>query len=108
MILPTNTRLRACLLWTLVVTLVAEAVTLSMRFGTGLTATEFNRTAPLLLQIHHMFWSIPVLLPLVFLWKRPHISGTLVGVAFGFIISDLAHHFVVLPITVGHTGWHWP
>jgi len=108
MTLPTNTRLRACLLWTSAVTLVVEAVTLFMRFGTGFTVTEFNKTAPLLLQIHHMFWSIPVLLPLFVLWRRPHLSGALLGVAIGFIVSDLAHHFVVLPITVGHTGWHWP
>ena len=29
-----------------------------------MSATEFNATAPLLLQIHHMFWSVPLLLVL--------------------------------------------
>jgi hypothetical protein len=28
--------------------------------------------------------------------------------ALGFVISDLLHHVIVLPLTVGTTGWHWP
>ncbi len=30
------------------------------------------------------------------------------GIAAGLVLSDLVHHFVVLPLWVGNTGWHWP
>ena len=53
-------RLKTTIAWTIAITLVVEAVTLYLRFGRGETATEFNKTAPLLLQIHHMFWSVPL------------------------------------------------
>ena len=55
-----------------------------------------------------MFWSIPLLAVVPFVWRRPKLSGALLGVSFGLILSDLAHHFIVLPLTVGNTGWHWP
>jgi hypothetical protein len=32
----------------------------------------------------------------------------MIGIAGGLILSDLLHHFVVLPLWVGNTGWHWP
>lgn len=89
-------------------TLITEAVTLYLRFGLGATAAEFNRTAPLVLQVHHMFWSIPLLLAARACRQRPKLSGALLGAAGGFIVSDLLHHFVVLPLMVGNTGWHWP
>jgi hypothetical protein len=87
---------------------LVEGVTLYLRFARGLAAGEFNATAPWLLQIHHMFWSIPlfVLAPLV--WRFPRVSGAMGGVGCGFVLSDLAHHFLILPLIVGNTGWHWP
>lgn len=95
--------------WGLSVTVGVELVTIYLRFRTGgISATEFNRTAPLLLQIHHMFWSVPLLAVLPLVWKRPRFSGALLGISIGLVFSDLAHHFVVLPLTVGNTGWHWP
>lgn len=103
-----STRFKVAVISTAVVTLVVEVVTLYLRFGRGQTATEFNKTAPLLLQIHHMFWSVPLLAVLPFVWRRPRASGTLLGIALGFVISDLLHHCVVLPLTVGNMGWHWP
>ena len=55
-----------------------------------------------------MFYSIPLLLVVPFLWGKPGLSGALLGIALGLILSDLSHHFLVLPLTVGNTGWHWP
>jgi hypothetical protein len=101
-------RLRSVVFWCLATTVVAEAITLWLRFGRGMEATEFNRTAPLLLQIHHMFWSLPLLAVLPLFLRRPRIAAGLLGIALGLILSDLMHHFVLLPITVGNTGWHWP
>lgn len=89
-------------------TVLVETVTLYLRFRSGITATDFNKTAPLLLQIHHMFWSLPLLLVVPFVWRKPMLSGTLAGIALGFILSDLLHHLVILPLTVGNMGWHWP
>jgi hypothetical protein len=103
-----SARLRLTIIWTVAITLIVEAVTLYLRFGRGETATEFNKTAPLLLQIHHMFWSVPLFLVLPFVWRRPRLSGVLLGIALGFVISDVLHHCVVLPLTVGNMGWHWP
>jgi hypothetical protein len=101
-------RSKATIIWTIAITLVVEAVTLYLRFAQGQTATEFRTTAPLLLQIHHMFWSVPLFLVLPFVWQKPRCSGILLGVALGFVISDLLHHGIVLPLTVGNMGWHWP
>jgi hypothetical protein len=24
------------------------------------------------------------------------------------VVSDVVHHVIVLPLTVGNMGWHWP
>jgi hypothetical protein len=103
-----QTRRRIIIIWAVVSTILIEAVTVYLRFNGGISATEYNQTAPLLMQIHHMFWSVPLLLLVPLLWPRPRLSGALLGLALGFILSDLLHHFVVLPLTVGNTGWHWP
>ena len=55
-----------------------------------------------------MFWSLPLLAIVALVWRKPRLSGALLGIACGLILSDLAHHFLVLPLTVGNTGWHWP
>jgi hypothetical protein len=104
-----DARQRAIVVWTIGVAVLVEAVTIALRFGGGVNATEFNAAAPpLLLQIHHMFWSIPLLAIVPFVWRRPKLSGRLLGISFGLILSDLTHHFIVLPLVVGNTGWHWP
>jgi hypothetical protein len=103
-----TTRRRSFLAWAIVTTLLAEGVTLYLRFKTGLSAVEFNETAPLVLQIHHMFWSIPLFLVAPLVWRFPRTSGAILGIGCGLVLSDLAHHFLVLPLTVGNTGWHWP
>ncbi|REJ88137.1 MAG: hypothetical protein DWQ34_12085 [Planctomycetota bacterium] len=79
--------------WAAGVTVLTEAVTLQLRFGQGRTAVEFNKTAPLLLQIHHMFWAVPLFMLLPLCWRKPRLSGSLLGIGIGFILSDLAHHF---------------
>jgi hypothetical protein len=103
-----TTRRSYVIRWTIASTLLVEAVTIYLRFRSGIHAAEFNKTAPLLLQIHHMFWSIPLLAAVPLVWRKPRLSGAMVGIAVGLILSDLLHHFVVLPLTVGNTGWHWP
>lgn len=101
-------RLALVLATSVVCTILTELVTLWLRFGLGATAAEFNRTAPLVLQVHHMFWSIPLLLLAAISGQRPRTNDLFRGIAAGLVASDLLHHFVVLPLTVGNTGWHWP
>jgi len=55
-----------------------------------------------------MFWSVPLLLIVPLVWRKTRLSGTLLGIAAGLILSDLLHHFLVLPLTMGNTSWHWP
>ena len=100
------TRYRHVVGWTLGITVLVEGVTLYLRFATGVAATEFNATAPLLLQIHHMFWCIPLFLAAPICWRLPRASSAMIGC--GFVLSDLAHHLIVLPLTAGNMGWHWP
>ena len=100
---------RHLLLFSVLVTVGFELLTLVVRFGSGVSAVEFNKTAPLLMQIHHMFWSVPLFLVAPFTLKRlPRLTGAVIGTGVGFILSDLVHHFIVLPILVGDSGWHWP
>jgi len=101
-------RYRAFIAWTLAATAIGEGVTLYLRFAAHVTAVQFNATAPLILQIHHMFWSIPLFLLAPLLLRFPRTSGAILGIACGLVLSDLIHQFVILPLTVGNTGWHWP
>jgi hypothetical protein len=86
----------------------AETWTLAVRFGGNVTAVEFNRTAPLILQIHHLFWAIPLIAGAGLFRSRPCVVRWLCVAAIACVASDLAHHFVVLPVIAGETGWHWP
>ncbi|MBI3722999.1 hypothetical protein HY251_03450 [bacterium] len=55
-----------------------------------------------------MFWAVPLLVLVPFMRRRPAACTWLLALSLGCVASDLAHHFVVLPIAVGNTGWHWP
>jgi len=103
-----TTRKRVAVLWMLAITLVGEGITAYLRFRSGIDAVEFNATAPLLLQIHHMFWSVPFFLAAPFVGRFPRLCPALLGIGCGLVLSDMIHHFVVLPLTVGNIGWHWP
>jgi hypothetical protein len=90
-------------------TLAIEVATILARVLSGKSAAEFNASVnpPILLKMHHMFWACPLVL-LALAARRSKAAPVLLAVAVGLIASDLAHHFVVLPLWVGNTGWHWP
>jgi hypothetical protein len=92
----------------IVFTVLFEAITCALRFGGRVSAEEFNQSVPLLLQIHHMFWSLPIFVVAWLVRRRPRVCTVLVAIGIACITSDLMHHFIVLPLTVGNTGWHWP
>ena len=86
-----------------------EFATIAARIIYGQSAAEYIAASkpPLLLEIHHMFWAAPFLLTgLVAAGRRT--SAVMWSLSLGLIASDLMHHFVVLPLWVGNTGWHWP
>jgi hypothetical protein len=87
---------------------IGEAVTLAVRFGLNVAAEEFNKTAPLVLQIHHMFWAIPLVAVAGLARSWPRVASWLCALALACVVSDLVHHFVVMPILAGETAWHWP
>lgn len=96
--------------WCLVVTIAAELITIGCRIYFGQSAAAFNAAVdpPLIVKMHHMFWAIPmVLVGFVFL-NKPNVAHSILGASAGLVLSDLVHHFVVLPLWVGNTGWHWP
>ncbi len=90
-------------------TAALELATILARLLAGQSAAEFNRTAnpSLVVKMHHLFWALPVGLIALGLRER-RAAPVLWGLALGLLASDLAHHFVVLPLWVGNTGWHWP
>ena len=92
----------------MLVAVLMEAITIGVRFAGHVSAVEFNRAAPLALQIHHMFWAIPITGLAMFVRTHERLTMWLGAIAIGCVASDLSHHFIVLPLLVGNTGWHWP
>lgn len=86
-----------------------ELVTIALRIIYGQSAAEHIAAThpPLLLQLHHMFWAVPFVIVGLVVSDRG-CSMAMWSISLGLIISDLSHHFLVLPLWVGNTGWHWP
>jgi thiosulfate reductase cytochrome b subunit len=89
-------------------TVIGEALALGARFGLGVSAEDFNKSARLLLQVHHMFWAIPLVVVAGVARAWPRVVSWLSALALACVASDLIHHFVVMPILAGETAWHWP
>lgn len=99
--------MRTFWLWCLVMTVVGELITVAARIGAGAPATEIlSPNTHVLIRMHHMFWAVPFVIVAFFVGKLAR--NRLLGIAAGLVLSDLMHHFVVLPLWVGNTGWHWP
>jgi hypothetical protein len=97
------------LIWAIALSALFELITIGARLGTGISASEFNASdPPLLLQIHHAFWSLPFLLALPIVWRWERLRMPVAAIAIALILSDALHHLIVLPLWVGNTGWHWP
>jgi len=101
---------RAVLVRGAVLTVLMEGVTLLVRFGLGLSAAEYIERSdpPLLLQIHHLFWAVPLLAVAALRRFRGRAAQWLLAAALACVASDLLHHLVFLPLLTGETGWHWP
>ena len=96
--------------WCAVVTLIGEAITIVARLVSGTSAAEHiaETNPPLVLQVHHMFWAVPLLIAAALIRRNRLLRCRVAGFALGVALSDLMHHFIVLPLWVGNIGWHWP
>ncbi len=96
--------LTALLLWTAGATLAFEAITCLGRFGFGFRSREI---APLYkrctfgVRIHHGYVGAAAVPPTFLVGMEPALQVALGAAAGGLILSDLLHHFVVLPILTG-------
>lgn len=94
----------SALRWGLVLAAVIELVTVFLRFGLGLQSTRdtgFVQHLTLGLRIHHGYVGVVLLL---FAWRMqlrwPGVVNLFLVIGVGLVLSDLAHHFLVLwPIT---------
>ena len=95
---------------TLALTTLFELLTILGRILSGGSAEEWiaANNPPLLVSMHHMFWAVPVFLLAGAAGRYPRASRFLWACGVALILSDLSHHFAVLPLWVGNTGWHWP
>ncbi|MHC4742573.1 MAG: hypothetical protein ACYS8Z_11715 [Planctomycetota bacterium] len=93
-----------------ILTVVFELVTIVIRLVIGGSAEQYieQNDPHILIQIHHMFWAVPFLIAGAVCIKRTRARRVLLSISLALILSDLAHHFLVLPLWTGSTGWHWP
>jgi hypothetical protein len=103
-----NPRWHIAFYWTIGVTVLVEAITAALRFSTGKSVTEFSGNWPIWLRTHHMFWGVAVIVASFVAWKTHRWWGAFIGIGLGLVLSDAIHHLIVLPLTVGNMGWHWP
>ena len=91
---------RANLLWTLLLAIVMESVTCFFRFGFGLQSsrdTSFLSELTFGIRVHHGYLGILVVLVAFCLPSRyPSTKDWLVRIGIAMVLSDLAHHFLVL------------
>ena len=93
---------RRDLLWILALTALFEAVTCLFRFGLGLQSTKdtgFLKTLTFGLRIHHGYIGV-LMLGVAGLMPANNLRAWVVRIGAALVLSDLAHHFLVLwPIT---------
>jgi hypothetical protein len=97
------------MLWTLAALAVAwtvgfELLTCVFRFGIGLRSKVYAnryRRYTLGIRVHHAYFAAVVLPAAYGVPMEPWMRDILVAAAAGLVLSDLVHHFVVLPILTG-------
>lgn len=85
-------------------TLAFEFLTCVGRFGLGFRSREIApryKKFTFGIRIHHGYVGAAVLPPGLLAEGSPLVQLALLGLAGGLILSDLLHHFVVLPLLTG-------
>ncbi len=81
-----------------------ELLTCVCRFGFGLRSkvyAERYRRYTLGVRVHHAYFAALVLPAALMVPMEAWLQRALVAAALGLVLSDLLHHFVVLPILTG-------
>jgi hypothetical protein len=92
------------ILLTLATTVVFEVLTCAGRFFLGLRSCEIApryKRYTLGVRIHHGYVGAAAVPPSLLVSSDPVFSPIFLAVAGGLILSDLVHHFLVLPLTTG-------
>lgn len=92
------------ILLTLATTVAFEVFTCAARFFLGLRSREIApryKRYTLGVRIHHGYVGAVAVPPSFLVSSDPVFSPMLMAVAAGLILSDLVHHFLVLPLTTG-------
>ncbi|MBM3321496.1 MAG: hypothetical protein FJY73_12555 [Candidatus Eisenbacteria bacterium] len=95
--------------WGLLLALAIEIATSVLRFGFGMKATEstaFLAGYTAGLRIHHGYVGVALLLVSFALADPAWRKGALVA-GIGLVVSDLAHHFLVLWLLTGHHEFYF-
>mgnify|MGYP000605791933 CR=1 FL=1 len=87
-------------------TLLIEALTIAGRFGLGLQAANPHfvvKACTFGLRVHHSYLGVICLLAAICLRKKLALRDLALALGGALLVSDLAHHFLVLwPITGHH------
>lgn len=103
---PGLTDNRRLILWSLLLTVLFEALTCLLRFGFQMESTA--ETASIIglltagMRIHHSYPGLVIILLSCWQWdcrRRPAFFLLATGIAL--FVSDLIHHFIILWIVVG-------
>lgn len=89
--------------WCLILAIAIEGITCLLRFSLQLEATRdtcFLSALTFGLRIHHCYLGLAVGIAGVFLAREDALNWWLI-VGAAFVLSDLAHHFVVLWLVTG-------
>jgi hypothetical protein len=92
------------ILLTLATTVAFEVLTCAGRFFLGLRSCEIApryKRYTLGVRIHHGYVGAVAMPPSFMVSSDPVFSPVLLAVAAGLVLSDLVHHFVVLPLITG-------
>ena len=92
------------ILLTLATTVVFEVLTCAGRFFRGLRACASaprSKRYTLGVHSHHGYVGAVAVPPSLLVSSDPLFSPIFLAVAGGLILSDLVHHFLVLPLTTG-------
>ena len=102
---------RQVILYSAVLTVLIEAVTVLFRFGLHLESTR--DTASTIgrltggIRIHHGYFGLlAVVIAAALLHRRPLLGRWLLVIGIALVASDLVHHFLVLWPIVGEPEFH--
>jgi len=95
--------------WTMAALVLAwtagfELVTCVGRFGFGLRSriwVDRYRPYTLGVRVHHAYFAAPVLPAALLVPMEGWLQAQFIAAAAGLVLSDLLHHFVVLPVLTG-------